>query len=310
MPISFELQDIFDSMYEGVYCVDTNRNIQFWNKGAERITGYTAPEVIGSSCRDNLLVHIDSFGRKLCETGCPLSSAINQGDRHCEELLYLHHKDGHRVPVAVSVSTLQNHEGQTIGAIEIFKDNINLAFGLDYIEDLKKAALFDHLTELPNRRYLEIKLHGAFEEFFRHSISFGVILIDIDHFKQINDTYGHAVGDRVLKMIAQTLGNNTRSYNLVSRWGGEEFLVLVNHVRAGQLQRIAEKYRTLIENSYLNSGKERISVTATIGGARAEPSDTIISLLARADRRLYAGKNAGRNQSCCDDSGPGKIRRG
>ncbi|MBU0675748.1 MAG: sensor domain-containing diguanylate cyclase [Proteobacteria bacterium] len=296
MPSCFELKDIFNSLHEGVYCVDLDRKIKFWNKGAERITGYSATEIIGSSCRDNLLVHIDAFGRKLCQTNCPLSSAIDLGENHREELLYLHHKNGHRVPVAVSVSTLRDPKGTVTGAIEVFKDNIALGFGQEYIEDLTKAALFDHLTELPNRRYLEMKLHAAFETMHRHGISFGVMLIDIDHFKKVNDRFGHLTGDRILKMVAGTLQSTTRAYDHVSRWGGEEFLVLINHIRKNDLRSIAEKYRTLIEKSFLTFEGKQLHVTVTIGASQARPEDTPESLLARVDSHLYSGKDGGRNQ--------------
>jgi len=291
----FEYQDILDSLFEGVYCVDTNREIVFWNKGAERITGYSAKEVRGSGCGDNILVHTDEFGQQLCKTGCPLFSSINRGEPHSEENIFLHHKEGHRVPVRVSVSTIKDDDGQIIGAIEIFKDNVAKVHDDDYIEDLKKAALLDHLTGLPNRRYIEMKLSSAFDEMKRHTTSFGVLLIDIDHFKGVNDNFGHNLGDRVLQMVSRTLENNVRSYNLVGRWGGEEFLAIINHVKEEQLQIVAAKLRALVKNSFLDHEGQQVRVTVTIGSTMAKSSDAIDSLLARADVYLYQGKNQSRD---------------
>lgn len=296
----FKFKNILDNLHEGVYCVDLNRKIRFWNKGAERITGYTAAQVTGSGCGDNILVHIDAGGKKLCHSACPLSATIKSGQTHCDELIYLHHADGHRVPVAVSVSTILDDEGQVIGAIEIFKDNITEVYDKNYIEDLKRAALLDHLTGLPNRRYLEVKLHSAFAEMQRHATAFGLLLLDLDHFKQVNDTFGHQVGDQVLQMVARTLQSNTRAYNLVSRWGGEEFLALINHIQEAELRLVAEKYRALVANSFLICGGQQVSVTATVGCTMARPDDTPETLLARADRLLYGGKRQGRNCLVCE----------
>jgi len=296
-----EFQNILDNLFEGVYCVDNDRKIIFWNKGAERITGYSASEVLGSSCADNILVHVDELGRNLCIAGCPLMEAINLGKPHAEHNVFLHHKNGHRVPVTVSASSIRDSHGRLIGAIELFKENYVSVYDDQYIEDLKKAAMLDPLTGIPNRRSIETKLTAALGEKLRFNISLGVFFIDIDHFKKVNDTYGHEAGDLVLKMVAKTLSSSMRAYNLLGRWGGEEFIGIVTHIDREGLMMLAQKLRALVESSFLDYNSKKINVTVTVGGTISRDKESMQSILQRADAFLYKGKKNGRNCIVIDE---------
>lgn len=297
-----EFRSIMEDLYEGVYCVDSHRKIIFWNKGAERITGYSSAEVLGSSCSDNILVHVDGEGRNICSSGCPLMATIKLGTRHAQDNIFLHHKNGHRVPVSVSVSSIRDPQGRLTGAIEIFRENFAPAYDGQYIEDLKKAALIDPLTEIPNRRSIESKLRAAIEEKRRFNISLGVLFIDIDHFKKVNDTYGHEAGDRVLKMVSRTLNSIMRVYNLIGRWGGEEFIGIITHVDSEGLRILAKKLSVLVGSSFLDYNGRKISVTVTIGGTISRDNESMKTILQRADSFLYKGKESGRNCIVIDDN--------
>jgi diguanylate cyclase with PAS/PAC sensor len=113
---------LLDEMYDGVYFVDRQRRIMYWNRGAERISGYSADEVIGRFCGDNLLRHVDACGRRLCTGMCPLAAAMHDGQPRQAEVI-LHHKQGHRVPVLVRVTPIRDAQGAIIGALEVFSDN-------------------------------------------------------------------------------------------------------------------------------------------------------------------------------------------
>ena len=99
------------------------------------------------------------------------------------------------------------------------------------IEDLQRKVFLDPLTEIANRRYVDTGLPVRFDEMTRYGWQFGVIMMDIDHFKDVNDRYGHDIGDEALKMIARTLLNSSRSSDIVGRWGGEEFIAIISNVR-------------------------------------------------------------------------------
>jgi diguanylate cyclase (GGDEF)-like protein/PAS domain S-box-containing protein len=287
-------KEVLDNADIGIYFVDRDRKIVYWNKGAERITGYSTSDVLNRRCADNILVHIDEDCNSLCTGGCPLACAVSDGSVRSAEV-YLHHKSGHRVPVAVTVTPIRDSEGKIIGAVETFRDISTGIVDKMILEDLKKAASVDPLTELPNRRFIETRLRAGLEELKRHGLSFGIIFGDIDQFKEVNDAYGHVVGDNVLKMVSLTLSENVRAYDMAGRWGGEEFLIVISHVGGRTLINMADKLRRLVKKSFVKHDDSLISVTITMGATMACPEDSIESLVKRADELMYAGKTAGRN---------------
>lgn len=287
-------KNLLDNLYDGVYFMDRERKIRYWNKGAERIVGYSVGEVEGGACRDNLLRHVDAEGNNLCENGCPAVKTIETG-MPAEANVFVHHKDGHRIPVNVRISPLRDESGSIIGAVEIFRDSSEQHATLSLIEELQEKVFQDALTALPNRRYLEKYLSSKLDEMSRYGWVFGLIFLDIDHFKVINDTHGHDVGDEALQMISRTLINSSRSFDTVGRWGGEEFVVVVTNVNREKLRRVAERYRRMVESSFLATAGTILSMTISLGATLAREDDTMDSLVKRADELMYQSKQAGRN---------------
>ena len=119
--------------------------------------------------------------------------------------------------------------------------------------------------------------------------------MDIDHFKKFNDTYGHDVGDHVLKYVARTLSQNLRPFDVVGRWGGEEFIAIIRNMTRQQLEAMGNRLRILVESSYIQSGNEKLRVSMSIGATLVRDDDDREALLKRADTLLYESKKAGRN---------------
>ena len=113
-------KQLLDLIFEGVYFVDNTRKITFWNKSAEQITGFSAEEVVGKYCYDNILNHVDNFGNQLCIGGCPLHNTL-EIEKINEAKVFLHHKSGYRVPVSIKTIPLYNNDG-IVGAAEVFQD--------------------------------------------------------------------------------------------------------------------------------------------------------------------------------------------
>jgi diguanylate cyclase (GGDEF)-like protein/PAS domain S-box-containing protein len=288
-------KNLLDNLYDGVYIVEPDRRIVYWNKGAERLTGFTSTDVVGSHCWDGILMHVDKDGNNLCLTGCPLAKTIASGTA-AEVEIYLHHRDGHRVPVLVRAAPVPGDNGEVIGAVEIFSDNSEKITALQLIEDLQRKAFLDPLTGLANRRYTEMHLQARYDEMLRYGWQFGIVLMDIDHFKTVNDRYGHDVGDQALKMVALTLQNSSRSSDIVGRWGGEEFIAIIGNTNSLRLRKSAERYRALVERSGLPHGGDTLHVTISAGATIAAPGETVEMAVKRADRLLYESKSAGRNR--------------
>jgi diguanylate cyclase (GGDEF)-like protein/PAS domain S-box-containing protein len=287
---------LVDELNDGVYLVDRDRIITYWNQGAEAISGYDSERVLGRRCGDGLLTHVDTEGRALCGDGCPLAATMQDGQPR-EVEAFLHHENGHRVPVRIRASPIRDASGAIVGAVEVFDDNWRRRADRERIAELERIALLDSLTRLGNRRYAEMQLNSKIGELERFGRSFGVVFFDIDQFKHINDEHGHDAGDRVLRMVAHTAQVSVRSFDHVSRWAGDEFLGLIVYVDQSSLTRVAEKIRALVEASSLAARGHELRVTVSIGATLARNDDTIASLIGRADRLMYASKTAGGNRA-------------
>lgn len=163
---------------------------------------------------------------------------------------------------------------------------------------LHDAAFRDSLTRLYNRRYVFNIFRDELKKYRRYSDPFSVMLIDADHFKQINDQFGHSAGDAALKAIADACNKSVRDTDVVGRFGGEEFIVLLPHTRATDAAIVAERIRqTMLESDVYWQG-QRLDVKLSLGVAEAGVhADGFDELIAAADRALYAAKDSGRNRT-------------
>jgi diguanylate cyclase (GGDEF)-like protein/PAS domain S-box-containing protein len=288
---------LLDHMSDGVYFVDRDRRILYWNDGAARLTGYTSEELVGRSCQDDTLCHVDGSGTHLCQNGCPLTASITDGGLH-EAQVFLRHKQGWRVPVLVRVQPIRDTNGEITGAVEIFSDDSAQHAARRKNEELERLAFLDQVTKLPNRRYVEMSLQTVLSEYRVHNDAFGVLLIDLDRFKNINDRFGHANGDRALQEVAKTLVGTLRTTDIVGRWGGDEFLAVVRHVNHDNLTMLAERCCTLVAETSLPVGEgEVVSLSVSIGGALVTPEDGPESIVHQADDAMYRGKVSGRGRA-------------
>ena len=288
-------KEILDHLRDGVYVVDRDLKIVYWNDAAQHLSGYVSDEMLGRFCWDNALVHIDSEGRKMCHIDCPLRDAIENGSTR-ENNYFILHKEGYRRPVAMRVAPWRKNSNHIDGAIAVFNNNLSAETMLEEIKQLRQMAMCDCLTGMVNRRYLETVLRSAMGEYRRYSWPFGVIFIDIDFFKTINDAFGHDVGDHALQVIAKTLEKNIRTTDVVGRWGGEEFLAIVRNVNHEQLIAMAEKMRILIARSTCSELINQLTLTVSMGVTLVESTDSVNGLLKRADALMYQAKRNGRDQ--------------
>jgi diguanylate cyclase (GGDEF)-like protein len=162
---------------------------------------------------------------------------------------------------------------------------------------LHTKAVVDGLTRLYSRSHFNSQLQAAVELSLRSRDTFSLILVDIDHFKKVNDTHGHATGDVILQRVAGRMQRSLRKYDLAFRYGGEELAVLLPRTRMKQATRTAERLRSIIEEQrFRGADGKLIRVTVSLGVAQFEPTDDADSLFGRADRRLYRAKELGRNR--------------
>lgn len=287
---------ILDHVADGVYFVDRDRRILYWNKAAEAMTGFTAREVLGRDCRDDILCYMDADGQSLCAEQCRPDMLADDSDAPQVEV-YLRHKKGHRIPVKAKSEPIRDDDGNVTGSVEVFSDASEHLACLEQVEQLTRETLRDPLTGIGNRRYAEISLNARFDEANRYGWPFGVLFMDIDKFKDVNDTHGHDVGDDVLRAVANTLAANVRSFDFVGRWGGEEFLVVMPNVGDhNTLMRLADRFRRLVAMTRVDlDDGDPLAVTVSVGATMVRPGEDVDDLMRRVDELMYASKQGGRD---------------
>lgn len=197
----------------------------------------------------------------------------------------------------VRISPLMDERSQEVGRLVIWRDVS--ALRLAQIE-LEKLAITDELTGLYNRRYLLRMAEQERYRAIRADRPLSLLIIDIDHFKQINDRYGHPVGDEALRQFAQICQQNIRQIDLLGRFGGEEFILLLPETNREQAQQAAERLRRLVEEASVETEDFSFGLTISLGiTSLTDEEESIDTLLLRADQALYAAKQHGRNQVAC-----------
>ncbi len=194
------------------------------------------------------------------------------------------------VSIITSIVASNTFERYRESREEIMKLNYELEKRNDQLELLSYT---DQLTEVYNRRHFLDVLENELEHFKKYKQHFNLLMIDIDDFKDINDTRGHLFGDEVLRKIAQCVKSCIRDYDIVARYGGEEFAVIISHLNPEDALLVAERIRRQVENLEL---RDNIKVTVSIGVTKNEVNDRADDIIARADLKLYDSKASGKNK--------------
>ena len=287
-----QLQAITDSSLDAIILMNPRGEITFWNPAAERILGYQAGEVIGKNLHKLLAPeryhseHQAAFPRFIREGA---GDAVGKSRE-----FYARHKDGHEIAVTLSVSAiLQENQWHAVGTIrDITRQKEAEAELGRLLDDLAEASVTDKLTGLFNRRKLDESFDYEIQRAERYCSTFSIILLDMDHFKSVNDKFGHLVGDEVLKALATILSENIRSVDILGRWGGEEFLIICPQADLASAAILAEKLRKAIADyDFPGVGHK----TCSCGVASWLAGENSNAVAEKVDKALYRAKEQGRN---------------
>ncbi len=258
--------------------VNANLQVQFASAAFCELTGYANTQLLGK-LHDSVLMESDNGPRmrQMMET-----IALGQ---NWQGEMFLQCKNGEQRVMEVSAEPVLGSEGKFDGYNAIFQD-------MTQRKNAERLSITDSLTGLYNRNKLDELLYKEGKLVNRGSPVFSVVLLDIDHFKNVNDEHGHLVGDQVLKEFARTLKSNIRETDQAGRWGGEEFMVICPNTSLMGAEKLSEMLRATMERAEY---PEHIRVTSSFGVAEYFPGESIDNLVKRADEGLYWAKNSGRN---------------
>lgn len=286
-------QVLIEHMHDGVIFVDAQLRITLWNGGMQRMTGVDASAAVGRVISPQLLDMADDVGRRILETACPVQSAIRNGVQDVRRVSILG-RSGRRLDVNLQVLPVQSGTAAA-GAAIMLHDASSEATLEERCQSLHAQVTRDPLTQVANRAEFDRVLHLFVETHQKSGVPCSLIMADIDHFKRINDTFGHQAGDRAIISFATLLKSMCRAGDLVARYGGEEFAVLCADCSVAAAARRAEQMRkSLAELTHEGLGDK--AFTASFGVTELQPGDTDETLLRRADRGLLQAKEQGRNQ--------------
>jgi diguanylate cyclase (GGDEF)-like protein/PAS domain S-box-containing protein/putative nucleotidyltransferase with HDIG domain len=285
-------QKLLDTAATAIFSVDPQMRITSVNEAFCSITGFQPEEVLQKPCA---VLRSES-----CAQGCRLLDPERHAPivrRPCS----LHAKNGRELSIIMTADVLRDDAGHITGGIESFVDVTELAEAREVIERanlrLQQLATTDELTGLCNRRQFLERLEAEVARSRRYNTCLALMMIDVDQFKSINDTYGHAFGDRVLREVAKLLQHEARETDLVARYAGDEFMVLMPATAASEAVSAAERIRKHMARRQVSDGHRMATVTISAGiGALADGlAITPEALVRLSDEALYAAKHSGRD---------------
>ena len=287
-------QKLLDNMHDAVVFVDQSGRIVTWNRGAERLTGIAAAAVRQQSWLPRLVCLRDEHGATVADTDCPVMYAIENGVQSLRRFM-IRGRNERPVAVDVHVMPVLSGDGVMHGAAITLHDASPEASLEKRCQSLHERATKDPLTQVANRAEFDNTHKRFVEAHLERRLPCSLIICDIDHFKQINDTFGHQAGDEALKSFAQLLKSLCRPGDLVARYGGEEFVILCADCNNAAGAQRAEEMRHAISCLPVPAlgGK---SITASFGVTAVQAGDTPETMLRRADRALLEAKQCGRNR--------------
>lgn len=277
-------QALLDQLDEGVCMVDRDHRILYWNRGAERISGYFAHEVAGHFIHGDLLMRCESDGNSPPGEGSVAGVMLD--DKQRENTVFLQHREGHRLLVQVQSRPIHDAYGAVVGAVEVFEDAVTPLVHRRH--QLESFGCADSSTRSAHRKYGEMMVRQALEALNTFEIPFGWLRIGLDGALDLDRGFGHGMVNAAVKMIAAALDRNLASLDVLTRWETAEFRVEVNGCSRSELAAAAERLRLLVRASTVEWWGDRLRVTVSVGGATAEPGDTLESLEERA-AQVYEG---------------------
>ena len=274
--------------HDAIIMIDGYGKVMFWNKAAERIFQYAENEIMGKNPHE--IIAAPEFFKKFKEV-YPHFQQTGKGGAigRTIELTALK-KSGESFPIELSLSAIQIKEKWC--AIAVIRD---ITERKKMEAELRRLATTDVLTGVDNRRSFMEKAEHELRRAQRYSNPFAMIMVDIDFFKSINDKYGHQAGDIVLQKMAQTIKSALRESDIFGRIGGEEFAIVLIETEKETALLTGERIRSCIEALNINTGKETIQITVSVGVAFFKNGDDISTLSNRSDKALYIAKENGRN---------------
>jgi PAS domain S-box-containing protein/diguanylate cyclase (GGDEF)-like protein len=287
---------VLESLSTGVYLVDVERRIVFWNGGAERITGYLGQEVVGRVFRENLLADQEAEQPIASDAARALETVLREGRSVMAEVS-LRHKAGHRIPVRMEAVPIRNSHGSIVGAAESFSATITATEGERRQQKLQDYGYIDEATGAPSSAYMESHLRESLLTFGELPIPFSILCIEADGLEKLRAKYGPAAIVTIQRVVTDSLDNALRPTDFLGQWARQQFLMILNDCGAREIVAVADRMRATVRASRRKWWGDEIGLTASFGGTTVRTGDTLNTIVERAEQALGASIKGGGNQT-------------
>lgn len=293
------LKMMMDAAPIGCYILRPNHTLLYWNREAERLLGFSASEMEGKRCVEMPIGCSFTSGDKIPNHYCPAIVAYTTGQPKSMQM-FMRHKDGSDVLIRNTLVPLKDPDGKVRELVSFFIPLTDKSYDQDLIQSIYEMATRDPLTCLPGRKYMEVCLDEALEIFRRTGQPFAVLFADVNNFHDINNTYGHAVGDALLRSLGLALRKYGRKADKFCRWGGDEFVGLLHLRGPEEIEGAARRFMILANNCESVVDGQRVFCRSSIGITVVREGDTVQSLVSRADHCMYQAKKRTKDQLVTD----------
>jgi len=296
-------KSIFDASPDAIVMFDINYRILIASKSANEVLGFEGDCLVGENI---LQFFVDKESKRIEKNIRRVFNENNIGTTN-----YRGKKNNNSTIYEVNSRAIKDENGNSINLVSIIRDVTQKVILEELLEarekqykelakelerkniSLSERVSIDNLTGIKNRYYFDERIKEEVDLAKRQKVSFSLLLFDLDHFKHVNDNFGHDIGDKVLKRVTDAVSKIIRSYDIFARWGGEEFVVLMPNTTEAEAVLAAEKIRKAVEDI---SHPDIEKITISIGIAIWEADDDVDQIFVKADKALYTAKNQGRNR--------------
>jgi len=284
-----------DNLPLGVYMVDTNLRIVFWNRGAERISGYLAQDILGRHCREKLLVDLDESNPIACGEACQLTDSMRDGQAREADVL-LRHRTGHRIPVHVRSMPLRNSSNKIIGATEYFEESRFSAARERRGKAAETSGVIASATGLLDAPTTRLRLQECIVDFVERRLPFCVLMAQADDLLKFQQIHGKEAAEAARVVVGHTLSNALRPTDVIGCWDEHQFLAIVKNCERPVLKSVGERVRKMESHSQVEWWGDELAVSVSIGGTAAADGDDVDALVARAQAALQRSIAEGGNR--------------
>jgi len=276
---------VLETLETAVCIVDRERRIVFWNRGAERITGFQRHDVTGHTSRANILAQCNDVACALCGTACPVSEGLLSGKHQAIEIS-VRHKAGHAVPVRLQVIPVRDRRGAVVGVAKSFSEQHELSDVDVHRGNLASHGCLDVITGTPNHAFTQSHLRENLAFFQEYGLPFGVLCIELVKLDELRASHGREAVDVMLHVVAQTMKHTLRPDGFLGHWQENQFLAIMTYCEKQQLEKAAQSVERMANCCGIQWWDDRLAVSVLVGRTMVRPADTVESLLERAQPEL------------------------